>query len=238
MIMNARPDPDTAPSAVAELALADLEAVDRAVAELRRGGAVVILGCGATGTVAALVRAAETIDLWPAPFFTEAGVGPRFAGHHRPARGRAGPNRTIGAGRTAWVSRPDRRADPGPDRSGRRGAGAAAGRGRGRSGRRIRCRTRRRATRKDCTASAGRCGSRRLRIIPSFGSAAMAGCRSARGPSPVTIRTPRAICDRSARRGYRWPIARTHASCPSARATAAPNIWPSSSARPIRQNRC
>jgi GTP cyclohydrolase II len=76
MIMNARPDPDTAPSAVAELALADLEAVDRAVAELRRGGAVVILGCGATGTVAALVRAAETVDLWPAPFFTETGVGP------------------------------------------------------------------------------------------------------------------------------------------------------------------
>lgn len=76
MIMNARPDPDAAPSEVVEVALADLEAVDRAVAELRRGGAVVILGCGATGTVAALVRAAETIDLWPAPFFTEAGVGP------------------------------------------------------------------------------------------------------------------------------------------------------------------
>jgi GTP cyclohydrolase II len=53
-----------------------LEAVDRAVAELRRGGAVVILGCGTKGTGAALVRAAETVDLWPAPFFTEAGVGP------------------------------------------------------------------------------------------------------------------------------------------------------------------
>jgi len=69
--MNARPEPDIAP-----ISLPDLEAVDRAVAELRRGGAVVILGCGAKGTGAALVRAAETVDAWPAPYFAEAGVGP------------------------------------------------------------------------------------------------------------------------------------------------------------------
>lgn len=70
MSMNARPEP------IAPLSLPDLETVDRAVAELRRGGAVAILGCGATGTGAALVRAAETVDLWPAPYFTESGVGP------------------------------------------------------------------------------------------------------------------------------------------------------------------
>ncbi len=69
--MNARPEIDTAP-----LFLPDPEAVDRSIAELRRGGAVVILGCGASGTEAALVRAAETVDIWPAPFFAEAGVGP------------------------------------------------------------------------------------------------------------------------------------------------------------------
>ncbi|MGE4063891.1 MAG: GTP cyclohydrolase II [Rhodospirillaceae bacterium] len=69
MTMNARPD------AIAPVPLPDLEAVDRAVAELRRGGAVVILGCGVRGTGAALVRAAETVDIWPAPHFTEAGVG-------------------------------------------------------------------------------------------------------------------------------------------------------------------
>ncbi len=69
MSMNARPEP------IAPLSLPDLEAVDRAVAELRRGGAVVILGCGTKGMGAALVRAAETVDLWPAPYFTESGVG-------------------------------------------------------------------------------------------------------------------------------------------------------------------
>lgn len=70
-IMNARPDID-----VARELPPDLEAVERAAAELRRGGAVVIIGCGASGDGAALARAAETVDLWPAPFFTETGVGP------------------------------------------------------------------------------------------------------------------------------------------------------------------
>ncbi len=71
--MNARADDKPEPK-MAALSLPDLEAVDRAVAELRRGGAIVILGTDSTG--AALVRAAETVDLWPAPFFTETGVGP------------------------------------------------------------------------------------------------------------------------------------------------------------------
>jgi GTP cyclohydrolase II len=44
------------------------EAVDRAVAELRRGSAVVITGHAGS---AILVRAAETVDFWPLPFFTE-----------------------------------------------------------------------------------------------------------------------------------------------------------------------
>lgn len=68
--MNARPEH------IAFVSPPDLEAVERAVAELRRGGAVVIVGCGANGSGAALVRAAETVDLWPAPHFTESGVGP------------------------------------------------------------------------------------------------------------------------------------------------------------------
>ena len=68
--MNARPEP------IASLSLPDQEAVERAVAEIRRGGTVAISGCGTAGTGAALVRAAETIDLWPAPYFIEAGVGP------------------------------------------------------------------------------------------------------------------------------------------------------------------
>ncbi len=69
MPMNAKPELEPGP-----ISLADLEAVDRAVAELRRGGAVVIVGETASG--AALVRAAETVDTWPASFFTEHGVGP------------------------------------------------------------------------------------------------------------------------------------------------------------------
>jgi len=51
----------------------DLESVDRAVAELRRGGAVVVVD----GSQAALVRAAETVDIWPLPFFDGAGLGER-----------------------------------------------------------------------------------------------------------------------------------------------------------------
>jgi GTP cyclohydrolase II len=52
--------------------LAALESVDRAVAELRRGGALVVTA--ASGS--ALVRAAETVDSWPLPFFDRAGLGP------------------------------------------------------------------------------------------------------------------------------------------------------------------
>lgn len=48
-----------------------MESVERALAELRRGSAVVIIGAGE----AALVRAAETIDVWPLPYFSRPGVG-------------------------------------------------------------------------------------------------------------------------------------------------------------------
>jgi len=50
---------------------ASLEAVERVVSELRRGGAVVV----SAGSEALLVRAAETADTWPLPFFTARGVG-------------------------------------------------------------------------------------------------------------------------------------------------------------------
>jgi GTP cyclohydrolase II len=52
----------------ADSADAQREAVDRAVAELRRGSAVVITGHAGS---AILVRAAETVDFWPLPFFNE-----------------------------------------------------------------------------------------------------------------------------------------------------------------------
>ena len=70
--MSARAEDKEEPE-IGAMSVADMESVDRAVAELRRGGAVVILGAS---SAAALVRAAETVDLWPAPFFAEAGVGP------------------------------------------------------------------------------------------------------------------------------------------------------------------
>ncbi len=56
--------------ASAEAAIS-LEAVERAVAELRRGGAVVVT----SNDGAVLVRAAETVDTWPLPFFSARGVG-------------------------------------------------------------------------------------------------------------------------------------------------------------------
>lgn len=49
-----------------------LEAADRAVAELRRGAAVVVI----SGMDAALVRAAETVDTWPLPTFDRPSLGP------------------------------------------------------------------------------------------------------------------------------------------------------------------
>jgi GTP cyclohydrolase II len=50
---------------------AALEAVERAVADLRRGAAVVV----SAGGQAALIRAAETVDVWPLPGFERPGVG-------------------------------------------------------------------------------------------------------------------------------------------------------------------
>jgi GTP cyclohydrolase II len=49
-----------------------LEAADRAVAELRRGAAVVVV----SDREGALVRAAETVDTWPLPTFDRPGLGP------------------------------------------------------------------------------------------------------------------------------------------------------------------
>ncbi len=57
--------------------LGELESVERAVAELRRGGAVVVMAADASAQPGAiLMRAAETADSWLLPFFTNAGVGP------------------------------------------------------------------------------------------------------------------------------------------------------------------
>ena len=50
-----------------------LEAVERAIAELRRGGTVVVTAGDGDAVIA---RAAETIDSWPLPFFASTGVGP------------------------------------------------------------------------------------------------------------------------------------------------------------------
>ena len=71
-----RPIPDPANLALAEATVgdaSDLEAVDRAVAELRRGGAVVMTD----GGEGVLVRAAETVDVWPLPFFDGPDLGVR-----------------------------------------------------------------------------------------------------------------------------------------------------------------
>jgi GTP cyclohydrolase II len=61
------PQPDAAPALPAEL----LEGVERALAELRRGSAVVVLGADS----AVLARAAETIDTVPIAFFGRSGLG-------------------------------------------------------------------------------------------------------------------------------------------------------------------
>jgi GTP cyclohydrolase II len=60
------------PSPVAASDAAALESVDRAVAELRRGSAVVI----SAGDTGALIRAAETVDGWPLAYFDRSGLGP------------------------------------------------------------------------------------------------------------------------------------------------------------------
>lgn len=63
------PDKTTTPTPLpAEL----LEGVERALAELRRGSAVVLSAPGE----AVLMRAAETVETWPAAFFGRPGVGP------------------------------------------------------------------------------------------------------------------------------------------------------------------
>ncbi len=67
------PDKDKSQDAANLVALDALEGVERALAELRRGSAVVVLGNGE----AAVVRAAETVDAWPLPFFSRDGVGDR-----------------------------------------------------------------------------------------------------------------------------------------------------------------
>jgi GTP cyclohydrolase II len=69
MSLNAKTDLRTGPVAVSDSALA--ESVDRAVAELRRGSAIVV----ASDEMAALVRAAETLDAWPPTLFSRTGVG-------------------------------------------------------------------------------------------------------------------------------------------------------------------
>jgi GTP cyclohydrolase II len=53
-----------------------VEAVERAVAELRRGSAVVVTAATSVKAEAVLVQAAETADQWPLAYFTKAGVGP------------------------------------------------------------------------------------------------------------------------------------------------------------------
>ncbi|MBL8643593.1 MAG: GTP cyclohydrolase II [Rhodospirillaceae bacterium] len=64
------PEKSVQPPAAAPAEL--LEGVERALAEVRRGSALVVLGAGE----AALIRAAETVDTWPLSFFARPGVGP------------------------------------------------------------------------------------------------------------------------------------------------------------------
>jgi GTP cyclohydrolase II len=65
-------DPRSAPAASSEHPEVDLEMVDRAVAELRRGVPLVV----GQGSEAILARAAESIDVWPLPYFDQGGAGP------------------------------------------------------------------------------------------------------------------------------------------------------------------
>lgn len=56
-----------------------MESVERAVADVRRGGAVVVVADDGAGDgsekTAVLMRAAETVDAWPPAFFDASGVG-------------------------------------------------------------------------------------------------------------------------------------------------------------------
>ncbi len=74
MTMRTKSDAGLLPSGEAS---EPIETVERAIAELRRGAAVVVTAADSSGQIeAVLVRAAETVDTWPLPFFTHAGVGP------------------------------------------------------------------------------------------------------------------------------------------------------------------
>ncbi len=78
MTVRAKPEKtrcDTPESGLAQEGR-ELESVERAVAELRRGTGVVVIA----GDEALLVRAAETVDTWPLPFFSDRGVGPLALG--------------------------------------------------------------------------------------------------------------------------------------------------------------
>jgi GTP cyclohydrolase II len=66
-----KPETIATPS-VSSLPAEMLEGVERALAEVRRGSALVVLGFGE----AALIRSAESVDGWPLPFFARHGVGP------------------------------------------------------------------------------------------------------------------------------------------------------------------
>lgn len=72
MVLHAKPSTGLKSSGLNDIAL--LESVERAIAELRRGVAVVVISEDTREAV--LARAAETVDVWPLPFFSNAGVGP------------------------------------------------------------------------------------------------------------------------------------------------------------------
>jgi GTP cyclohydrolase II len=59
---------------IAHASAVSTELVERAVSELRRGSAVVVLA-GSGTSHALLVRAAETVDLWPPPYFDQSNIG-------------------------------------------------------------------------------------------------------------------------------------------------------------------
>jgi len=75
MVTHAKSPADQKSGGLAETEV--LESVERAVSELRRGGAVIVMADARESRAgeAYLVRAAETVDLWPLPFFSDPGVG-------------------------------------------------------------------------------------------------------------------------------------------------------------------
>lgn len=75
MAIHAKPAADLTSSGLKAAGVQ--EAVERAVSELRRGVAVIVIAVNESDAPleAYLVRAAETVDVWPLPFFSNAGVG-------------------------------------------------------------------------------------------------------------------------------------------------------------------